>query len=39
MHLKIGRNQFYLDYEADLLHPLFLCHMALNDIQIVRGIT
>ena len=28
-----------LPHDADLLHPLFLYHMALNDIEIVRGIT
>jgi len=28
-----------LPHDADLLHPLFLYHMALNDIKIVRGIT
>jgi len=28
-----------LPHDADLLHLLFLYHMALNDIKIVRGIT
>lgn len=27
-----------LPHDADLLHPLFLYHMALNDIQVVREI-